>query len=211
MFLLNKMLVRAPLLSVMVLHLTGCPSNSHAPSEALVTTATNAEVSSANQSPSGGDSALYVEKSVTVSCRSVRYNLQRVRSADKKINEIRLVGSSDSVEYATPVPTQDEFNGFALNWLKRVSEGFQISVEFGSRIYHEMVFNFRCIETGFYLFRIEHSTFDKHAPEDADKYVKETILVSPNLPLEKFSLVDQMNRLLHEKNGRPESASSRIH
>ena len=80
-----------------------------------------------------------------------------------------------------------ELNGFGFNGAKKTKDGFELSIEFGSRIYYGKTFIFTCRQQKFYLSRIRVESFDKQNPA---KWKRRTIRVRPNLPLEKFSITD---------------------
>lgn len=86
------------------------------------------------------------------------------------------------------LPTQFEVNGFALNWAKGTKVGFEISVEYGSRIYYQKDFSFVCRQNSFYLDEVKITTFDKHDPENS--WTESIEPVTPALPLEKFQIAD---------------------
>ena len=87
------------------------------------------------------------------------------------------------------LPTGIERNGFGFNWAKKAKGGFEISVEYGSRVYYGKRFNFICKQGTFYLSKVIMDRFDKNNPE---KWHRRVIRVTPNLPLEKFSVTDFM-------------------
>jgi hypothetical protein len=100
------------------------------------------------------------------------------------------ISNSDAIVKTINLPNQSEFNGFSLNRAKKVSNGFEISVEYGSRYYYERRFNFVCKQDEFHLDKIEINTFDKNNPEKSWKNF--TKLIKPKLTLEKFTITDFM-------------------
>jgi hypothetical protein len=87
------------------------------------------------------------------------------------------------------LPTDAERNGFGFNWARKTKEGFEVSVEYGSRYYYGKRFNFICKRHRFYLSKVIVDSFDKNKPK---KWRKRVIRVKPNLPLEKFLIDDFM-------------------
>ena len=85
--------------------------------------------------------------------------------------------------------TDVERNGFAFDGVKKTSQGFEISIEYGSVIYYHKAFVFICRQHKFYLSKIKVDSFNKHNP---DKWSKKVIRVRPNVPLEKFFITDFM-------------------
>lgn len=67
-------------------------------------------------------------------------------------------------------------------------DGFEISVEYGSRYYYEKRFDFICKQNNFYLNQVRTNTFDKANPETSWKEYNKTI--KPNLQLKKFLIDD---------------------
>ena len=64
------------------------------------------------------------------------------------------------------LPTQDDCNGFSLNGIKQCKNGFEISIEFGSRYYFKKDFYFEYFDDEFYLSKIDENSFDKNAPNE---------------------------------------------
>lgn len=113
------------------------------------------------------------------------YGVEEVRDVT---NAVRI-SRDRAVLHVIKLPTVDEVNGFGFDWAKKTKEGFEIAVEYGSRIYYGKRFIFICRNDKFYLSKIRVDSFDKHNPE---KWSKKVIKVKPNLPLEKFSITDFM-------------------
>ena len=86
------------------------------------------------------------------------------------------------------LPNQPDVNGFSLNWAKETKEGFEISIEYGSRLYYQKDFSFICKQNTFYLSKLKITTFDKHDPENSWK--ERDTIIKPELPLEKFLIND---------------------
>lgn len=101
------------------------------------------------------------------------------------------IKSGDTVIKTINLPTQNEMNGFSLNWAKEIDEGFEISIEYGSRLYYQKDFGFTCKQNEFYLSKVRTTTFDKHNPENSWKEYSKPI--KPNLPLENFIVSDYLD------------------
>ncbi len=69
----------------------------------------------------------------------------------------------------------------------KTKQGFEISIEYGSRYYYEKRFNFICKQKSFYLNQVKTTTFDKANPETSWKEYNKAI--KPSLKLENF-LID---------------------
>lgn len=93
------------------------------------------------------------------------------------------------VLHTIKLPTGLDVNGFGFDGAKKTKEGFEIAIEYGSRIYYGKRFIFICRRHQFYLSKIRVDSFDRHNPE---KWSRKVIRVQPNLPLEKFSITDFM-------------------
>jgi hypothetical protein len=114
------------------------------------------------------------------------YSVVEVRDAEA--SRVDVV-QGDKVFKTIRLPTGIERNGFGFNWAKKTKEGFEISVEYGSRYYYGKRFNFICKRHEFYLSKIIVDSFDKAHPE---KWNTKVIRVKPNVPLERFVITDFM-------------------
>jgi hypothetical protein len=85
--------------------------------------------------------------------------------------------------------TDVERNGFGFDGVKKTKEGFELAIEYGSRIFYGKRFIFICRHHTFYLSKIGVDSFDRQNPE---KWNRKVIRVQPNLPLEKFFITDFM-------------------
>lgn len=90
-------------------------------------------------------------------------------------------------EYILCRLNQDDFNGFSVNWIKENKQGFEISIEYGSRFYHSKNFYFVFKNSEFYLNKIKSDEFDKFYP---DKYKFKTVIINKNILLNKFNILD---------------------
>ena len=85
--------------------------------------------------------------------------------------------------------TDVERNGFGFDGVKKTKEGFELAIEYGSRIFYGKRFIFICRQHKFYLSKIRVDSFDRHNPE---KWKRKVVRVKPNLPVEKFFVTDFM-------------------
>jgi hypothetical protein len=120
-------------------------------------------------------------------CGNTHFNL-KVFYKNKRTNI--AISNSDVIVKTINLPNQSEFNGFSLNWAKNTNNGFEISIEYGSRYYYEKQFNFVCKQEKFYLDKVKTNTFDKNDPEKTGEVF--TKLIKPELNLEKFTITDFM-------------------
>ena len=122
-----------------------------------------------------------------VSCDDPQgYSLEQ--SSESGTNNVNIVRGG-TVLHTIKLPTDATRNGFALDELKKTKAGFEILVEYGSRIFYSKRFIFECKRHRFYLTRIKVESFDKQNPQ---KYQQKVIVVQPNVPVEKFVIEDFM-------------------
>jgi len=121
---------------------------------------------------------IYQNKFIIIDLKNPETYCRRVLFIDNKV-------STDTICNLL----QEDFNGFSINWIKENKNGFEISVEYGSRIYYHKIFYFDYIKSRFILKRILVTKFDKFQPQ---KVVKKSILPKNMLPIDKFHLVDYL-------------------
>jgi hypothetical protein len=107
---------------------------------------------------------------------------------DADTNSVKIVSGGKAL-HSIKLLTDLERNGFAFNGVKKTKAGFELAVEYGSRIYYGKNFIFTCRQNKFYLTRIGVESFDKQNPE---KWTRKVIRVRPNVPLEKFTITNFM-------------------
>jgi len=139
------------------------------------------------------------ENSKTLDCADPNgYSLVVVEDANRNIEEtvttpkLLNIVVGDKVMATVKIPTVSDANGFSLNWAKKTKEGFEISVEYGSRNHYQKQFNFICKKGNFYLYAVKVESFDKNDPKSMDEPDVKEIQITPNLPIEKFSLFDYL-------------------
>lgn len=89
-----------------------------------------------------------------------------------------------------------EVKNFSLNSTEKTKVGFEMKVEWGGGLYHyEIQYDFRCKENNFYLYKVKTESFSTKNPDSGNywdkKEIKE-IKIDPNLPIEKFSILDYL-------------------
>ena len=107
---------------------------------------------------------------------------------DTDTNSVKIVRGG-KVLHSIKLLTDLERNGFAFDGVKKTKAGFELAVEYGSRIFYRKNFIFTCRHDKFYLTRIGVDSFDRHNPAKSSGKV---IRVRPDVPLEKFSITDFM-------------------
>lgn len=96
------------------------------------------------------------------------YDIENFESNTRKID----ITVNGKLKQTIELPTQSDFNGFAVNSLKADSKGFALSVEYGSRFYYNKIFHFTYKNNFFCLDKISALSFDKQHPQQIKKYTK---------------------------------------
>ena len=132
-----------------------------------------------------GKPTAVTEASKPVDCANANgYSVEE----DPATNSVKIMRGG-TVLHTIKLLTDLERNGFAFDGVKKTRQGFEIAIEYGTRIFYHKVFIFICRHHKFYLSKISVDSFDRRNPE---KWSKKVIRVQPNLPLEKFSITDFM-------------------
>lgn len=115
------------------------------------------------------------------------YTILDIKDIDKYLRKILL---KDGVSIVTLCNLQQEnYSGFAVNWIKENKNGFEISVEYGSRVYFHKIFYFVYKKQNFYLCKIVVNRFDRYKPEKSA--IRSVILKRP-VCVDKFDLVNYL-------------------
>jgi hypothetical protein len=125
--------------------------------------------------------------SKTVRCDDPRgYSVEEGTEPDT--NSVKIVRDGAVLQTIT-LPTGGFPNYYTFEGVKKTKQGFEIDIEYGSRIYYHKAFSFICRRQKFYLSKITVDSFDKQNPE---KWSKKVVRVRPNVPLERFLLTNFM-------------------
>lgn len=108
------------------------------------------------------------------------------------VPQILNVVSGDKIRVALKIPTDSDAQNFVLNSTEKTKEGFEITIEYGTRYYYKKQFNFVCKEGDFYLYKMKVESFDKFDSVSRKKWDRKEVMVEPNLPIEKFSIFDYL-------------------
>ena len=130
------------------------------------------------------------------------YSLVMVENPNRKNNEPLMpkdlnivIGKEVIANVELPIPDSEAKN-FSLNSIEKTKAGFEIKVEWGGGLYHyEIEFNFRCKENNFYLYRVKNENFSTTNPDSGNYWNKKKTKVTkiePNLPIEKFVMLDYL-------------------
>jgi len=106
-----------------------------------------------------------------------------------------VIGEQAVAKIELPIPDSEAKN-FSLNSVEKTKAGFEIKVDWGGGLYHyEIQFNFRCKENDFYLYKVKNENFSTTNSDSGNywdkKETKET-KIEPNLPIEKFVMLDYL-------------------
>ena len=123
-------------------------------------------------------------------------NPNRKRDADPVIPKDLNIVVGDEVISKIELPNESEAKNFSLNAVEKTETGFKTKVEWGGGLYHyEIEFNFRCKENNFFLYEVRKKSFSTTNPDRGNMWDKEESKVTkiePNLPIEKFVLIDYL-------------------
>jgi hypothetical protein len=140
----------------------------------------------------------------TLDCRSaneysfvVVQNPNRKNDSDPVIPEdMNIVVGDDDVVSKIELPKESEVKNFSLNSVEKTKAGFEMRVDWGGGVYHyEILFNFRCKENKFYLYEVKKQSFSTTNPDSGNFLDKKEFKVNklePNLPIEKFVMIDYL-------------------
>jgi hypothetical protein len=108
------------------------------------------------------------------------------------VPKILNVVAGDETRVAIKVPTDSNAQNFSLGSTEKTREGFEITIEYGTRIYYRKRFDFICKGGNFYLYNVRVESFDKFDPAGRENWDRKEIEVKPNLSVEKFSIFDYL-------------------
>lgn len=117
------------------------------------------------------------------------YCLEVVEDAEREAKNVNII-VGDKTKAVVKLPSPLDQNGYALNWAKKTDSGFEISIEYGSRIYFDKTFVFLKKNEDFHLTEIKVESFDKR---ETEKVTKKTVKINPPVSVEKFNIEDYMN------------------
>jgi hypothetical protein len=118
-------------------------------------------------------------------CNELDFKLLREHDA----NLIYVTRSETTVE-TIKLPTGLVVNGFSVNFVKKTKNGFQFSVEYGSRYYYEKTFYFNCRDGKFFLTQLRVQSHDQANPEKTSK--NSLVKIRPAVKLERFDISNYM-------------------
>jgi hypothetical protein len=108
------------------------------------------------------------------------------------VPEILNIVAGDETKVAIKIPTDSDAQNFSLDSTAKTKEGFEITIEYGTRYYYQKRFDLICKEGNFYLDKVKVTSFDKFDPASRANWDTKEIKIRPNLPVEKFSIFDYL-------------------
>ena len=143
----------------------------------------------------GKPNAVTDEASKSVDCADPKgYSVEEgIKPGTHPVNIVR----EGRVLHTIELPTEMDVNGFGFGGVKKTKAGFEIAIEYGTRIFYHKRFIFICLQGKFYLSKVIVESFDKHEPVKTkagwEFQIKTRVIkVKPNMPLEKFFITDFM-------------------
>ena len=139
----------------------------------------------------------------TLDCRNAtEYRLVVVENPNRKEDSDPVIPKDlnivvgDDVRSKIELPKESEAKNFSLSALEKTETGFEIKVDWGDGLYHdEIQFNFRCKENNFYLYQVKKVSFSTTNPASGnflDKKEFKVTKIEPNLPIEKFVMMQYL-------------------
>lgn len=123
-------------------------------------------------------------------------NPSRKNDSEPVIPKDLHIGVGDEVISKIELPKESEVKNFSLNSIEKTKAGFEIKVDWGGGLFHyEILFNFRCKKDRFYLYRVKKVSFSTTNPDSGkflDKKKSKVTKIEPNLPLEKFVMINYL-------------------
>ncbi len=123
-------------------------------------------------------------------------NANRKKDSDPVVPRDLNIMVGDEVMSKIELPKESEAKNFSLGAIKKNKAGFEVNVDWGGGVYHyEVQFNFRCRKNGFYLYRVRKVSLSTTNPDSGnflDKKESKVKRIEPNLPIEKFVMLDYL-------------------
>lgn len=138
----------------------------------------------------------------TLDCRNANdyrfvavQNLNRVSNSGVIPEDLNIV-VGDIIVSKIELPKESEVKNFSLNSTEKTKAGFEMKVDWGGGVYHyEIQFNFRCKKNNFYLYKVKKESFSTTNLDSGnflDKKTTKVTRIEPNLPIEKFVMIDYL-------------------
>ena len=99
---------------------------------------------------------------------------------------VLLIQKESVITHKINLLTQDDYDGFSINWIKDIGNGFEISTEFG-KYYYERNFQFIYENNSFYLKKMVTKSIDYKNNNEEKESVK--IMNSP-VNIDNFDIND---------------------
>ena len=95
---------------------------------------------------------------MVVFLKKINYKLLDVSYIDIE-KRILFIQKDNVIIHKINLLTQDDYDGFAVNWIKDIDDGFEISIELG-KYYYERNFQFIFENNSFFLKKLETKSVD---------------------------------------------------
>lgn len=123
-------------------------------------------------------------------------NPNRKNDSDPVIPKDLNILVGDEAISKVELPRESEFKNFSLNSIEKTNAGFEIKVDWGDGLNHDVIqFNFKCKENHFYLDEVRKESFSTTNPDSGnflDKKESKVTKIEPNLPIEKFVMTEYL-------------------
>ena len=119
------------------------------------------------------------------SCQNWKHYKIVVKDNPDASSNLNVVNGTQ-LTYSLRLPSEQIFNNYVLDGTKKFKNGFELSVEFGSRYFFHKTFIFVCRNRWPELVQIKVDSFDKANPQEKGKY--RNVLIRPRIPINRFIL-----------------------
>jgi hypothetical protein len=86
-----------------------------------------------------------------------------------------------------------EVKNFSLDSIKKTTDGFIVQADWGGWEHHyELKYFFVCKDQDFYFYKLNVNRINGKDPGDPRNWEKKEIEIEPNIPIEKFSILDYL-------------------
>jgi hypothetical protein len=91
------------------------------------------------------------------------------------------------------VPTGWVVKNFSLNSMDKTRDGFVIGADWGGwQNHYELKYYFVCKDRNFFFYALKVNRINGKDPGDLSNWEKKEIKIEPNIPIEKFSILDYL-------------------
>ena len=99
----------------------------------------------------------------------------------------------DTVVAKIELPTGSEVKNFSPGSIEKTKEGFKMEADWGGWEHHyELQYYFKCKDGNFFFYNMKVHRITGKDPGDPNNWEKKETKIEPNLPIEKFSILDYL-------------------